>query len=367
MSSIQLVQTSSVLWDMQSSSMPHFPCFRFISDRLARCKLYIILILSPNEPFFIPVWPISRAAESKIIRICRRACELFPTTPSWVAQIASRSASRYAVDRLEARPSDTYLIRRSLVQHETIFSGEGLTLLSADHIHTLKQYLCMLSHSRSIGTEYMNRMDSCVQLLRRINNTYRGVKLSKSYLERAYDLDLCHSTLREVCKTYSRQFGEIGVREVSLETRLEAPQLPELESPTDGQPTYPLPELESPTSQNLPDVPPALGCRTTAAEMACPSDDETPYSDVLDFDMGSPSDYLNIGVTYPKVPTPASAPKTSPFLSSQPSLDTITTTICSRCLATVQPQASYCGQEMTMLMGSEWEDFRRIGLGILRC
>ncbi|KAL8644428.1 MAG: hypothetical protein Q9226_007771, partial [Calogaya cf. arnoldii] len=190
---------------------------------------------------------MSRTAECTVIRICRRACELFPTTPEWVAQVASRSASRKAVDQLQARPSDSYLIRRSLVQHEIIFSGEGLTLLSADHIHTFKQQLSTLSEMRFTDKDYTSRMDSAVHLLHRINITYRGVKLSRSYLERAYGTELRHSILREVCKAYYRKFGETGVREVSLQADSEIPLLPELESPTTTRPTYLLPELESPT------------------------------------------------------------------------------------------------------------------------
>ncbi|KAL8686292.1 MAG: hypothetical protein Q9224_005491 [Gallowayella concinna] len=220
-------------------------------------------------------------------------------------------------------------------------------------------------------------MDSCIRLLRHINNTYKGVKLSKSYLERAYDIDLPHLTLREVCKAYSRQFGETGVREVSLEADFETPQLPELESPTDARalcylpelesPTD-LPELESPTSPEIRNFHSRLDARTNAAAPPCVPDVETPYSEFFDIDMGSPSDYLNIGTTYPKVvPTLTRTSETPPILSSQPSFDSITTTICSRCLITIQPQNTDCRQEMTMLMGSEWEDFRRIGLGIVQC
>ncbi|KAL8855007.1 MAG: hypothetical protein Q9221_000203 [Calogaya cf. arnoldii] len=361
--------------------MPHFPCFQFISDRLARYKLHVIFILSSSNPLFINVSPMSRAAECTLIRICRRACELFPTTPEWVAQVASRSASRKAVDQLQARPSDSYLVRRSLVQHEIIFSGEGLTLLSTDHIHTFKQQLSTLSEMRFTDKDYTSRIDSCVHLLHRINMTYRGVKLSRSYLERAYGTERRHSILREVCKAYYRNFGETGVREVSLEADTEIPLLPELESPTTTQPTYLLPELESPTvgqtvcllpelesptSQGFTGVPSALDSRTRTARPA-----RTPAVEILDdefcdIDMGSPCDYLDIGVTYPRVPGRTKLPTPSP-LSSQPSLDTIVTTICSRCLVSMQPEDVSCGQEMKMLLSPEWENFRRIGLGILRC
>lgn len=366
---------------MQSSSIPHFPCFRFLSDKLARYKLHIIFILSPSDPLVLNVCSMPRAAETRVISICRRACGIFPTTPEWVSQIASRSTSRHAVDRLAARPSESYLVRRSLIQHEIIFSGEGLTLLSADHIHTFKKQLSILSKIRFTDKDYTSRMDSCIHLLRRINNTYRGVKLSRSYLERAYGTEIRHSTLREVCKAYYRNFEETGVREVSLGADSEIPLLPELESPTTSQPTYLLPELESPTvgqhtcllpelespiSQNFTGIPSALDARTRTLGPARTPTAENLDDELCDIDMGSPCDYLDIGVTYPKVPSLTKLPGLSP-LSSQPSLDTIITTICSRCLVSMQPEDVRCGQEMQMLLSPELENFRRIGLGILRC
>ncbi|KAL8984090.1 MAG: hypothetical protein Q9205_001866, partial [Flavoplaca limonia] len=153
-------------------------------------------------------------------------------------------------------------------------------------------------------------MDSCVHLLRRINNTYKGVKLSQTYLERAYGTVLHHSTLREVCKAYDRSFGQTGVRGISVEAEIEIPQLPELESPIDGRPTqrlselesptvgqHPclLPELESPTSQKPVDIPLALDARTGDAGPACDSTADIPEDEFCDVDMGSPCDYLNIG------------------------------------------------------------------------
>lgn len=383
---IALSHMAPFAWDMQSSSIPYFPCFQFLSDRLARYKFHIIFILSPSDPLFITFCPMSRAAETRVIRICRRACGIFPTTPEWLWQIASRSTSHNAVDRLAARPSESYLVRRSLVQHEIIFSGEGLTLLSADHIHTFKKQLSVLSMLRFTDKDYTSRMDSCVHLLRRINNTYRGVKLSRSYLERAYGTDLPHPTLREMCKEYYRNFKETGVREVSLEEDSEIPLLPELESPTTSQPTYLLPELESPTvgqhtcllpelesptSQIFTGVPSALDARTRTAGSARTPTAENLDDELCDIDMGSPCDYLDIGVTYPKVPSLSKVPSLTKLpglspLSSQPSFETIITTICSRCLVSMQPEDVSCGQEMQMLLSPEWENFRRIGLGILR-
>ncbi len=369
-------------WDMQSSSIPHFPCFRFLSDRLARYQLHLILILSPSDPLFLNVCPMSKAAETRVIRVCRRACAIFPTTPDWTSQIAARSISRGAVDQLAAQPSESYLTRRSLIQHEIIFSGEGLTLLSADHIHTFKKQLSLVSKMKFTDKDYTSQLDSCVHLLRRINNTYRGVKLSRSYLERAYGTELCQSTLREVCKAYHRNFKETGVKEVSLEADSEIPLLPELESPITGQSTYLLPELESPTvgqrncllpesptGQMFTGIPSALDARTRRAGLAHTRTAEILEDELCDIDMGLPCDYLDIRVTYPKVPRLTELPGPPPLSSqtSQSSLDTIITTICSRCLVSMQAEEVNCRQEMQMLLSPEWENFRRIGLGIVRC
>ncbi|KAI4110481.1 MAG: hypothetical protein LQ339_001347 [Xanthoria mediterranea] len=317
---------------------------------------------------------MSKAAETRVIRVCRRACAIFPTTPDWVSQIASRSISRSAVDQLAAQPSESYLIRRSLIQHDIIFSGEGLTLLSADHIHTFKKQLSVVSKMRFTDKDYTSQLDSCVHLLRRIDNTYRGVKLSRSYLERAYGTELCHFILREVCKAYYRIFKETGVQEVSLEADSEIPLLPELESPITGQPTHLLPELESPTvgqrncllPESFTGIPSALDARTRRAGLAHAQTAEILEDELCDIDMGSPCEYLDIRVTYPKVPRLTQLPGPPP-LSSQTSLDTIITTLCSRCLVSMQAEEITYGQEMQMLLSPEWENFRRIGLGVLRC
>lgn len=330
---------------MQLSSMPCFPCFQFISQRLAQCKLYVVLILSGNEPSLIPAWPISKGAQSKVVRIFRKACELFPTAPEWVTRIASMSAGRQALSQLEARPSDAYLIRRSLIQHEIIFSGEGLTLLNVDHIWTFKHHLVSLSETASLSRDYKSLMNSCVHLLRRINNTYKGIELSESYLIRAYGIALEQSTLKEVCKAYHEAFGEPGVQGLSTEAECEIPQLPELESPTARQPA---------------EFPPLLDATNKVAKLPTPTAN-TASGDVDNIDLWSLCDDLDFDVSYPKVPA-SSYPSASP----QQSLSSITTTICSRCLVEIGAQNTPCAQEMTMLMSPEWEDFRRIGLGIMK-
>ncbi|KAL8867805.1 MAG: hypothetical protein Q9174_005422 [Haloplaca sp. 1 TL-2023] len=349
---------------MQLSSMAHFPCFHFISERLAQSKLYVIFLLSNTGPFFIPAWPISKSAQSKVIRICRKACELYPTTPDWVTKIASMSAGRQSVCQLESRPSDAYLIRRSLIQHEVIYSGEGLTLLSVDHIWTFKNQLLSIPETDSSGQDYKTAVNSCVHLLRRINNIYKGVKLSEAYLARAYGIDLRRPTLSKVCKAYHQAFGQPGLRNFGTGI----PSLPELESPINPRPANLFPpvcaatiaELESPTnpcSANL--FPPVDAAMIAELESPIKALDSAEMNEV---DLWSLYDDYAINVTYPEVPSASSLSVVTP-----PRLESLSTTVCARCLVDMGPQNMACGQEMSMLMGSEWENFRRVGLGILRC
>ncbi|KAL8728293.1 MAG: hypothetical protein Q9181_005396 [Wetmoreana brouardii] len=325
-----------------------------MSERLAQSKLYVILILSGNEPFCIPAWPISSSAQFKVIRIFRKACELFPTTPEWVTRLASRTADWNALDRLEARASDTYLIRRTLIQHEIIFSGEGLTLLNVDHIYTFKKRLLRLSETSPLDRDHERLMESCVHILRRINATYRGIKLSKSYLERAYGMGLSESTLKEVCQAYLHEFSEPGVQGMNVKAGCEVPQLPELESPTDGRPA---------DNFHAPDTMTAVAELSAFMQHLDNTFDEADAADAR-----SPCNDVDSGfVEYPKVPTPTCPPYTPSPVPPPARLDSLTTTICSRCLANIETQAVSCGQEMTTLMSPEWENFRRIGLGISRC
>lgn len=337
-------------WDIQLSSMPHFPCLQFISGKLAQSKLYIIFILSSNEPFCIPAWPISRVIHSTVIKIFRKACERFPTAPTWVCHIAYGSADRNASALLEARPSVSYLIRRSLIQQETIFSGEGLTLLTVDHVYTFKKCLLTLSDTTdSLYTDHKSHITSCTRLLRRINTTYTGVKLSRSYLKRAYGIGIRQEALQEVHKAYLESFGEPGIQDLAVTVDSETPCLPELESPMDPVPM---------------DRILAIYARTERAPYIQTTDTEP--SEAWDSDMRSPCNGSSFGsVTYPKVPALTKLPDLSS--TSRPSSPReIVTTICSRCLVNLETQDAAREQEMTMFLSPEWENFRRIGLGILR-
>ncbi|KAL8965385.1 MAG: hypothetical protein Q9197_006538 [Variospora fuerteventurae] len=336
-------------WDMQLSSMAHFPCFHFISERLAQSKLFVILILLDHEPFCIPAGPISRIAHFKFLRILRKAFETFPTVPRWVAHLASGCMNWSKLGRLESRPSDSYLIRRSLIQNELIYSGDGLSLLTVDHIYTFKRCLNALALPRLPTVGYKRRVTSCVHLLRRINQTYKGVKLSKFYLERAHSMQLQHSALEEVHQAYLRDFREPGVQDMRDGS---IPWLPELESPSLQPPADNISELD--TTSPEAELQPCTPTLNAASSIAW-----RPYS----FSLCSE---LDAGVTCPKVRTPSKQPDTSRNVSTPSSPSELTTTICSRCLIDVKATEVADKQEMKTFLSPEWENFMRVGLGILR-
>ncbi|KAI4183006.1 MAG: hypothetical protein L6R41_005670 [Letrouitia leprolyta] len=326
--------------------MPFFPLFQFISDRLAQSKLYVVFIISGDKPFCIPAWPISRAARSKVIRIVRESCHKFTQLPSWLAHLAYRSTDTDATALLKTHPSHAYLTRRSIIQHETIFSGEGLTLLTVDHIYTFKRCLLSLPETAESSPHYKVMLASCTRLLRRINTTYTGVKLSKSYLERAHGIELRRSAFQRVHEAYLDSFGEPGIHDLSSSVEDGTPCLPELESPMNPAPMD--------------------FSNTTTKIMPCTHTKTTELSDAWDSEEWPlTSDVAVDRVTYPKVPTLTKPPVLHSPMPSPSGSSEIITTICSRCLRTLETAHVAQTPEMTEFLSPEWENFRRIGLGIL--
>ncbi|KAL9023736.1 MAG: hypothetical protein Q9196_007010 [Gyalolechia fulgens] len=196
-------------------------------------------------------------------------------------------------------------------------------------------------------------MASCTQLLRRINTTYTRVKLSISYLERAYGIDLRHSVLRQVHKAYLDSFGEPGIHDLASLVEDKTPCLPELGSPMNQAPM---------------DVNPAVDAITIAAAIV-PFTQTTHMgsSEAWDPDRWSSYSDLDVGhVPYPKVPAVAKPPDIYPSISRPFDGGEIAPTICSRCLMNLEAVNVAQEHEITMFLSPEWEDFRRVGLGILK-
>ncbi|KAL2064046.1 hypothetical protein VTL71DRAFT_4540 [Oculimacula yallundae] len=121
-------------------------------------------------------------------------------------------------------PLTTHLIHRSLTQNEVIFSSEGLTLLSLDHVYTFKCHLH--TYSRSLTP---SDLTLAVDELRRLVLAQNGKRITKGYLMRAYDwLGVSLAALVDVNEGYKTAYGgkeRFGGIDVQSEERRSPPPL----------------------------------------------------------------------------------------------------------------------------------------------
>ncbi|KAE9367871.1 hypothetical protein N431DRAFT_429180 [Stipitochalara longipes BDJ] len=121
-------------------------------------------------------------------------------------------------------PATNDLIRRSLAQNEVLFSAEGLTLLSLDHVYTFKCHLH--TYSRTLSPVDLT---SAVDELRRLVLAQNGRRITKGYLMRAYDwLGVSLAALVDVNEGYKTAYGgqaRNGGIEVVNEERTSPPPL----------------------------------------------------------------------------------------------------------------------------------------------
>ena len=210
-----LAEPSSFNWNLQCTCSPLVPAFKYISTKLHERELSIALIVSEQEPYVLPVWPLPRKSQMILASIVRKAVKKFSLRPSWLTALAS--ASNKCLPKLfgSHRP-DSYLVRRSIVQHEVIFGEEGLTLLTIDHIYTFKQLLCTLSKKNWVPCARDVCLSSCVHLLRRINEVYTGVKVSQGYLARVYqEIEFQKEAYEEVMSAYNENYCTASIKDVS--------------------------------------------------------------------------------------------------------------------------------------------------------
>lgn len=211
------LEPDSFSWDLQATCKPMLPAFHYISQKLSERELSVALIISEHEPFVIPVWPLARKAQLILAKIVRKACTKFDLSPSWLTALAAHSNKRDLPQIFDQYRPDSYLVRRSIVQHEVVYSEDGLTLLNIDHIYTFKQMLCTLSnkdwvpHSRDIC------LSSCVHLLHRINEVYTDPKVSRGYIARVYkDIEFHRESWEEVNSTYSLNYCSASIKDVTM-------------------------------------------------------------------------------------------------------------------------------------------------------
>ena len=211
---------SAFHWDLQSTCQPLYPAFHYISQQLARQGLQIALIVSDQDPFALPIWQLPRRSQILLTRTVRKACIRYSVNPSWMTALASLECSEDLSRKFEAHRPDAYIIRRSILQNEVIFSSEGLILLSIDHIYTLKQLLCTLSKERWVSHSRPVCLASCSHLLNRIHSIHQGVKFTRGYLERVYrEIPFHGAAFDEVNAEYDATFCTASIRNIASSPR----------------------------------------------------------------------------------------------------------------------------------------------------
>lgn len=301
-----LAEPSSFNWDLPATSAPMLPAFRYISNKLTQRELSVALIISDHEPYVIPVWPLPRKSQIILAQIVRKAVKKFSLQPSWLTALAS--ASNKCLPKIfDTHRPDSYIVRRSIVQHELIFGEEGLTLLNIDHIYTFKQLLCTLSKRNWVPRARDVCLSSCVHLLHRINEVYTDPKMSGGYLKRVYlDVEFQKQAYEEVTSAYNVNYCTASIKDVTmLEPDFTALSDITLDFEREELPT---PEAPSPVAE-LPDTSPESSTEDLISPIATvdlstldtwnihPTDEEN-------FDIISP-----ITVKYPTVRQPSDIPE----------------------------------------------------------
>lgn len=203
-------------WDLQKTCRPMIPAFHYISHKLYQREISVPLIVSHHEPYVVPVWPLPRKSQLILAKIIRKACKKFALGPSWLTAVASVS-NKYLPKLFEAHEPDSYIVRRSIVQNEIIFSDEGLTLLSMDNVYTFKQLLCTLSKPEWVSNSRDVCFSSCVHLLQRINEAYADPKLSRGYFARVYEeVEFKQEAFDEVASAISTNYCTASIRDVTM-------------------------------------------------------------------------------------------------------------------------------------------------------
>ena len=209
---------STYHWDLKSTNKSLMPAFEYISQKLSEEGLSIHLIVSGHEPFIIPVWPLPRKSQMEMARIIRKACKKFHIKSNWMTALAA--LDKKGLHQLcESNKSDSYIVRRSLVQHEVIFTQEGLTLLCIDHVYTFKQLLCTLTKPNWVSHGARSAcLASSVDLLHRIHTIYTGKPASKAYIARVYpELPFQEDCFDEVLAIYNHNYCTATIHDVAFE------------------------------------------------------------------------------------------------------------------------------------------------------
>lgn len=343
-------------WDTQSMCVPLIPAFRYISRKLAQRGIYVALIVTDYGQGIMPAWPIPRSTQVLLAKIVRKVCLKFHFGSSWMTALGSTSGKRSSKDFFDVDRLDPYLLHRSLVQHEVIFGGDGLTLLSVDHIYTFKHFLSVLSSINSVPLSRVVCLASCIELLHRINTLYTGRKPLRGYFLRVYnDIEINEASLDEVCKEYDLKYGNLETLDSTEQTDRGPDAITHTAAPDTKCPTVSVRHDMDPATSRIPitfELPKFVAdidSRTNSPWGSNPSNFDDRFPIVT---------YPHIKGVSPVPESPSSAPSMS-YPSRRKGA------LCTRCSGNVASGASSNStKDTTTILGSEWESFRMIGLGL---
>ncbi|BCS26331.1 uncharacterized protein APUU_51042A [Aspergillus puulaauensis] len=211
-------------FDAETLTPSIIPALEYISSKLQQKTRHVTLLVGRGKPYptgrpsdliVIPSATLEPSVHRALARIFAKAAQRFSLGQSWSEALAR---SQYE------RSANKYLIERSILQNEVVFSREGLTLLNVDRIYTFKRRLCILSTSNSASplasasnsTTPNPRRDSyigsCVRLLHRTIQDFNGRPFSKAFFHRVYEqLDVDDSLLSHVADAYKKQYKQEGI------------------------------------------------------------------------------------------------------------------------------------------------------------
>lgn len=256
-------ESPSFNWDLPVTCTSDFPAYQYISSKLHQRELSVALIISDQEPYVVPIWPLPRESQVCLAQIIRKAAKKFNLRPSWLTALAS-SSNRGLTKIFETHRPDSYIVRRSIIQNEIVFSEEGLTLLTIDHVFTFKQLLRTLTKQDWVPHARKVCLSSCVHLLHRINEIYPDPEVSSGYLKRVYkEIDYQKKSWQEVTSAYDINYCTASIKDVTMlepdftalsdmTSEIEA----DCETPTQIQPQASTPRGPNPVAE-LPDTSPS--------------------------------------------------------------------------------------------------------------
>ncbi|MCJ1337377.1 hypothetical protein MMC09_002659 [Bachmanniomyces sp. S44760] len=199
-------------WDLEKSFSSMTRALQYISAKLARKDIHVAVIATSQTPTLIPVWPLTTQSQSIFYKIISRAAKKFDISQAWLNALSGLCQKTSPARILAAHVDISYIINRSLIQHDVLFGGEGLTLLSVDHVFTFKNLLSLLDRADWVPLSREPCMESCLQLLHRLNTIYDLHGISKAYLQRAYDhVSVSDTIIAEVARKYMSKFGNSGI------------------------------------------------------------------------------------------------------------------------------------------------------------